>query len=437
MKFFRRIIISASAILLILSSVFAASAITYDYEGEVESETVLLVNMDTGITVYDKNADKVRFPASLTKIMTFIIVSENVDDFENTRVKIRKEAIDPLLGTGSMTSGVDQKVGETMTVMDLVHCMLVTSGNDAAMVLADYVGGGSIEKFVDMMNEKATELGCLNTHFMNPHGLHDEMHYSTARDFYTIASYAMTLPLFTEITNTATYYCEGDDYPQVTTNSLIDANRGGDYYYTYARGVKTGTTDQAGRCVITTGIADGYAYMCICMGAPYENSDHNGAFVDAKNLLRWALLDLELSRMLTVETPVCEIAVNFSSTDNEILLYPKENVNTILPKEYDEKDVKIQHDIPESIDAPIKKGDYVGTATVYYKDEKIKTVELVAGEDIERSGVAYAVHTVKVVVTSWPFWIAVAVAGALIVLYIILAANVRTKKKKVKKYRKL
>ena len=141
--------------------------------------------------------------------------------------------------------------------------------------------------------------------------------------------------------------------------------------------------------------------------------------------------------MLTVETPVCEIAVNFSSTDNEILLYPKENVNTILPKEYDEKDVKIQHDIPESIDAPIKKGDYVGTATVYYKDEKIKTVELVAGEDIERSGVAYAVHTVKVVVTSWPFWIAVAVAGVLIVLYIILAANVRTKKKKVKKYRKL
>ena len=247
----------------------------------------------------------------------------------------------------------------------------------------------------------------------------------------------MTLPLFTEITNTATYYCEGDDYPQVTTNSLIDANRGGDYYYTYARGVKTGTTDQAGRCVITTGIADGYAYMCICMGAPYENSDHNGAFVDAKNLLRWALLDLELSRMLTVETPVCEIAVNFSSTDNEILLYPKENVNTILPKEYDEKDVKIQHDTPESIDAPIKKGDYVGTATVYYKDEKIKTVELVAGEDIERSGVAYAVHTVKVVVTSWPFWIAVAVAGVLIVLYIILAANVRTKKKKVKKYRKL
>ena len=336
-----------------------------------------------------------------------------------------------------MTSGFDQKVGETMTVMDLVHCMLVTSGNDAAMVLADYVGGGSIEKFVDMMNEKATELGCLNTHFMNPHGLHDEMHYSTARDFYTITSYAMTLPLFTEITNTATYYCEGDDYPQVTTNSLIDANRGGDYYYTYARGVKTGTTDQAGRCVITTGIADGYAYMCICMGAPYENSDHNGAFVDAKNLLRWALLDLELSRMLTVETPVCEIAVNFSSTDNEILLYPKENVNTILPKEYDEKDVKIQHDIPESIDAPIKKGDYVGTATVYYKDEKIKTVELVAGEDIERSGVAYAVHTVKVVVTSWPFWIAVAVAGVLIVLYIILAANVRTKKKKVKKYRKL
>ncbi len=437
MKFFKRIMILLLAILLILSSLFSISAITYSYEGEVESDTILVVNMDTGVTVYDKNADKVRFPASLTKIMTFIIVSENVEDLESTRVPIKQDVIDLISGTGSSTSGVDLKVGEKMTVLDLLYCLLVSSGNDAAVVLADYIGGSSIEKFVEMMNEKAIELGCFDTHFVNPHGLHDEMHYSTARDLYKITSYAMTLPLFTEISNTATYYCEGDDYPLVTTNSLIDMNRGGDYYYTYARGVKTGTTDEAGRCVITTGIADGYAYMCICMGAPYENSDHNGAFVDAKNLLRWALVDLELSRMLTVETPVCEIAVNFSTTENEILLYPKENVNTILPKTYEEKDVRIEHDIPESIDAPVKKGDYVGTATVYYKDEKIKTVELVAGEDIDRSSVAYAINTVKVVITSWPFWIAVIIAGALIVLYIVLAANVRTKKKKVKKYRKL
>ncbi len=439
MKLIKRLITILCILLVLTLSVSSVSAISYEYNGDLESDTVLMVNMDTGISVYEKNADLVRFPASLTKIMTFIIVSENVEDFENTRVEIKQDVIDTLSGTGSMTSGVDYKVGEKMTVMDLVHCLLVSSGNDAAMVLADYVGGGNVQYFVDLMNEKAQELGCVDTHFMNPHGLHDEMHYSTARDLYTITSYAMTLPMFTEITNTHTYYCEGDDYPLVTTNSLIDLNRGGDYYYTYARGVKTGTTDEAGRCIITTGIADGYAYMCICMGAPYENSDHNGAFTDAKGLLKWALTELELSRMLTMETPVCEVSVNFSSSDSEILLYPKENVNTILPKEYNEKDISVVPDVPVTVDAPVKKGDLIGTATVYYQDEIIKTVDLVSSEDIERSTVAYTINVTQQILGSWQFWLSIVIAVILIVLYIILATNVHHKKKqkKVKKYRRM
>lgn len=264
----------------------SVSAITYDYDETIESDTVLLINMDTGIPVLEKNAEKVRYPASLTKIMTYIVVCENVDDLYNTRVEIKEEVLEPLLGTGSSMSGLDYKIGESLTVVDLLYCLMVSSGNDASLVLADYVGGGSVEKFVSLMNAKAKELGCKNTNFVNPHGLHDDNHYSTAYDLYTITSYALTLPLFSEITNTATYYCEGDDYPLVTTNYLIDVNRGGDYFYTYAQGIKTGTTDEAGRCLITTGIADGYAYMCICMGAPYPDNGYNAAMTDARGLLR-------------------------------------------------------------------------------------------------------------------------------------------------------
>lgn len=439
MKLIKRIIIFCCVLAVLLSSVLSASAISYDYDGTLASDTVLLVNMDTGIPVLEQKADTVRYPASLTKIMTYIIVAENVDDFDNTRIKIRQDVIDPLLGTGSMTSGVDQKVGNEMTVTDLVHCLLVSSGNDAAMVLADYVGGGSIDRFVEMMNAKAKELNCLDTHFVNPHGLHDPEHYTTAYDLYKIASYALTLPRFAEITNTATYYCEGDDYPLTTTNYLIDANRGGEYYYTYARGVKTGTTDEAGRCIITTGIADGYAYMCICMGAPYDDSGVNGAMNDARSLLRWALLDLELTRMLTSDTPVCEIDVNFSTTDKKTLLYPKENVNTILPKTYDEKDVKVVPDVPDSIDAPLSKGDIVGKATVYYKDEEIKTVDLVVAESVTRSPIAYAMFVLKSIVSSWIFWLAIIVAVALVIVYIGLVSGLRqkNKKKRVKRYRRL
>lgn len=438
MKKLKRLFSLIIVVTVIAVSCISASAITYEYSEPLESDTVLLVNMDTGIPVLEKNADKVRYPASLTKIMTYIVACENIDDLYNTRVEIKQEVLDPLLGTGSSMSGLDYKVGQSMTVEDLLYCLMVSSGNDAALVLADYVGGGSVDKFVTMMNEKAKELGCKNTHFVNPHGLHDDNHYSTAYDLYTIASYALTLPLFSQITDTATYYCEGDDYPLVTTNYLIDVNRGGDYFYTYAKGIKTGTTDEAGRCLITTGIADGYAYMCICMGAPYPDNGYNAAMTDAKGLLRWALLNLELYRMITIETPVSEIPVNFTNQLDTLDLYPEETVYAILPKDRAESDVVKESNIPESIDAPVKKGDIVGTVTVYYKGEAVQTVNLVAGEDVEKSGFAYVMHIFKSVITSWIFWVALIFALALIVLYVRLVSSVRNQNRhKVKKYRRM
>lgn len=439
MKKLKQIICCICALVILVCSVFTTSAITYDYGKEIESETVLLINMDTGIPVLEKNVDDVCYPAALTMIMTYIVAYENIEDVYNTRIQIRQEVLDPLLGTGSSMSGLDHKVGEKLTVIDLLNCLMVASGNDAALVLADYVGGGDTQQFVDMMNQKAKELGCENTHFMNPNGFHDENHYTTVYDLYKITSYALTLPLFSEITDTSTYYCESDDYPLVTTNYVIDLNRGGEYYYTFAKGIKTGATEQAGRCLITSAIADGYAYMCICMGAPYENSDHNGAMTDAKQLLRWSLLDLELARMLTTDTPVCEVNVNFTASDERILLYPAQTVNTILPKEHKAEDVRVVPDVPESVDAPITKGDVVGKATVYYKDEAVQTVELVASDDVDRSAFAYTMHIFKVIFTSWPFWVAFIIAIILVIVYISLISNVRNSKKqrRVKKYRRL
>lgn len=234
-KFIR--VLSVLCTLVVLACVFAPTAGAASFTNSVatKSESILLVNTDTGQTVYEKEADTKRYPASTTKIMTYIVVIENVDDIENTRVTIKKDVLDKLKGTGSSVANLEAHIGKTMSVKDLLYSMMVPSGNDAAMTLADYVGGGSIDKFVDMMNDKAKELGLKNTHFKNPDGLHDEDHYTTARDMYTMASYALKLPYFEEITNTTEYYCEGDDEPLTTTNYLIDQWRGGDYYYMYAR----------------------------------------------------------------------------------------------------------------------------------------------------------------------------------------------------------
>ena len=163
--------------------------------------------------------------------MTYIVVYENVEDPDNTTVTISEKIRDELLGTGSSLSGI--QVGDILTVKQLLYCMMIPSGNDAALALADFVGGGDVQKFVDMMNEKAAELGCTNTHFMNPHGLHDDEHYTTARDLAIITQYAMMLPDFMDITNTTNIYYKpygGPDAEEkrllVTTNRLIHKKPG-------------------------------------------------------------------------------------------------------------------------------------------------------------------------------------------------------------------
>ncbi len=295
------------ALTTILSvSVCGAGAISYSNDVDTKSKAILLVSMDTGQTVLEQNADEKMYPASTTKIMSYIIAYENINDIMNARIEIKQSVIDLLLNTGSSMAYLSDHIGQKVSGKDLLYSMMVPSGNDAALVLADYVGNGDIQVFVDKMNAKAAELGCKNTHFANPDGLHDPNHYTTARDLKLITDYALDLPYFKEITNTVRYTCEGDDTPLVTTNGLLDGNT--KYYYVYAQGIKTGTTDEAGRCLVTTASADGQTYMLILLGAPYQEGvqEEYYTFIDAKALFQWCLVDLEL-------TPARKMSLSFPS----------------------------------------------------------------------------------------------------------------------------
>lgn len=279
-----------------------ASAANFNIDFTPSCEALYLYNLDTNTVIYDKNSDKKMFPASLTKIMTYIIVADNVKDFDNTFVTAKKETLDVLLGTGSSVSGI--KANDVLSVTQLLHCLMIKSGNDAALVLADFIADGNVDNFVDMMNQKAAELGCSNTHFVNPHGLHDDDHYTTATDLMIITKYAMELPQFMEICSTPTSYILGKDkYPLVTTNSMIDQARGGKYYYQYARGIKTGHTEKAGWCLVSTAVYNGYSYLCVALGAPFKDATgtkilDNYAMLDSKAIYRWAFTNLELKPIL-------------------------------------------------------------------------------------------------------------------------------------------
>lgn len=432
---------------IISMAVLPTSAVSYKNDVKTKSESILLVNMDSGQTVFEKNADEKRYPASTTKIMTYIVAVENIDDLENTRVPIKQSVLDVLKGTGSSLAAVENHVGETMSVIDLLYSMMVPSGNDAAMVLADYVGKGDYKKFVDMMNKKAKEIGCENTHFQNPDGLHHKDHYTTARDMYKMATYALTLPKFAEITNTTEYTCEGDEYPLFTTNLLIDQNHGGEYYYMYAKGIKTGTTDEAGRCLVTTATADGYSYIAVLFHAPYKEgvSEEYGTMTDAADLFRWALTALELKTVATKETPVCEQKINLAWGKNSVLLVPEKNFSAIVPKDIDNNSIITDYDIPESIDAPFDTDKVVGTATISYKDkdgkvQELTKVKLVPSEKVEASGILVVLNVIGTVFKSYWFIVIIAIIVIIFICYFIASKinkKRRKKNRRVKHYRNL
>jgi D-alanyl-D-alanine carboxypeptidase (penicillin-binding protein 5/6) len=436
----------------VLFSSFPARAANFSIGFEPSCAAVELVNLDTGTVVYQKNPDERREPASLTKIMTYIIVSEHVKDLQGTQVTVSKEVVDRLLGTGSSMSGI--RAGSVLTVYQLLNCMMVPSGNDAALVLADYVGGGSVEKFVDLMNKKAKALGCTGTHFANPHGLHNDGHYTTAADLVKITRCAMSLPYFVQICSQTRYTYKpvggpnaGKQMPTLsTTNLLIDKNAlGGKYYYQYAKGIKTGHTDEAGYCLISTASAYGYTYLCVALGAPSEDANGKavktrGEMLDSASLYRWALKNLELKKVVGTDQSLGEVKLNYAWKKDSLLLTAEKSYSAILPKDVSESSIIIDKTVPDHVDAPVKKGQVIGKATLKYANQTLATINLVAFESVERSELLHMTDVIKSIFTSVWFLAVAALIILLVMVYIILTLVYNRKKKnmrKVKKYRKM
>lgn len=444
----KKLILLLSFIILVsmVCPLFSVQAATFQNDVETTTESLYLYNVDFDTPVYEKNAQERRSPASTTKIMTYIITIENVPDPDDTVVTVTKDVVDKLSGTGSSMSGVQPD--EQLTVTQLLHCLMIPSGNDAAMVLADYVGGGNIQAFVDKMNEKAKELGCTNTHFMNPHGLYDKEHYTTAEDLAKIARYAMDTPKFMEITSKLTYELPPSNVRSTpktleNTNSMMLSSSV--YYYQYVKGIKTGWIDEAGKCLVSTASKDGYSYLCVALGGKDKDDEgqkYDGAMVDTRRLYRWAFDNLERKNIVTLDKMVTEIPLELAWQKDRLQLLPKESVQALLPKDVEIASITItpNDDVVESVTAPVKQGTILGTATLSYANQVLGTVDLVAAEDVNRSELLYILNGAKKIVTSKWFLFAAGLLAVLFIVYLILS-TIYTKRnkrrRKVKKYRKL
>ena len=425
----KRIICALLVLIVVCATCVSASAIDYGCDVSTVSKAVYLENLDTGAVVFEKNAEEKMYPASTTKIMTYVVVADNVSDLDGTMVTIKEEVfadIDP----ESTVMGLKDHIGEQYSVRELLYGMMLPSGNDAALVLADYVGEGSIAAFVDKMNAKAAELGCADTHFVNPHGLFDADHYTTAKDMATIAKYAATTQSFMEITNTVSYTPTRFTEPITNTNYMLSkTEHGGQYYDPCVRGVKTGYLDEAGKCLVTTGEQDGFHYLCVALGADYSYEDDiNYAMIDTSSLYDWAFNNLAFQTVYSSSEVVKTIDVNFGKDEDKLSLVPDGELTALLPNNYDQSKIRVEMDCPDDIDAPVSQDQVIGKATVYYEDMLVGSTDIVANKAIELDKVKFRFDQVNV-------WfkknlVMVIVITVVVILLIILLVVISSAQKK-------
>lgn len=365
--------IKKKILLLVILMLISFQTISFADEPTISARAGIIVEVSTGRILYEKRSTQKMWPASTTKIMTAILTIENcnLDDI----VKVNASAINSI-PSGYVTC--DLRVGEEISVKDLLNALMIKSANDAAYVLAEHVGQ-TLEGFSNMMNEKARELGCTGTHFVNPNGIHSEDHYSTAYDLYLIANYAMKNQTFRELVATtdavlpATNKYENEDRELHTTNDLI--NPESQNYYKNAIGIKTGYTSQAGNCLVSEASRDGLDFIAVVL-----NGDR---FVDSKKLFDYAYDNFTLTKVKEKNTVVDTIEIENATKETKILdLLIDESITIMNNKSLDVDQIIPEIVLREEILAPIQKGEEIGT--IKYKVDDIEySAKLLAANDVE------------------------------------------------------
>ncbi|MBR3868532.1 MAG: D-alanyl-D-alanine carboxypeptidase [Clostridia bacterium] len=437
----KKSIIFILILILALIPTFSVSVSAEYYNMNLEdmrSEAYLLVNIDTGATVFSQNADKQLKCASLVKTATALVVVENCDDLD-AMVTVTESAISPLEGLYS--SSADLKAGEQISVRNLLYCMMLENANDAANVLAEYIGG-TIENFVKMMNDTAKELGCNNTNFTNAHGLDEEGEYTTANDMYILTKKAIEYSVLSDMAEIVDYTVPATNMsePRELNNWFDMIENGTRYYYSYAKGFKCGMTDEAKRCASVVGTKDAYSYIGIILGCPSECIDgcgypDNTDLYEARRMLRWAFANLKMTTVAEPTDVMTTIPVTLSADADHVRLVPEKQIQALLLSSVDESSLEFIYETEENVMAPIEKGQVLGNVKIKYADSVIADVNLVAGDSISRSGMMFMGHIVKTVFLSPVFLIIATIVILGVLIYMAIIYNNYKKKQKATRKR--
>ncbi len=334
----------------------------------VSAESAVVIEATTGRVLYEKNAHEKMPMASTTKVMTAIVALENGN-------------LDDIVEVGPNASGVEGSsiwlsVGEKMTLSDMLFGLMLASGNDAAVAIAEHIGG-SVDGFVDMMNRKAQDIGAYNTHFANPNGLPIDNHYTTAYDLALISAYAMHNAMFCEIVKTQykTLPWEGHEWDRVVKNKNKIL-----WNYDGGNGIKTGFTKDAGRCLSAAAQRDDMQLVSVVLAAP-------DMFNDCMALMDYGFENYENSLIVKAGELVGEVAVD-EGVEDSFPVYTMEDIYYPLTQQEIEQ-LKKRVYIDDNVAAPVQKGQSVGHIDLWLGENKIQSVALSAPRDIGENSYSY------------------------------------------------
>lgn len=336
----------------------------------INAMAAVVMEVSSGRVLYSKNATEKRSIASTTKIMTAVVALENGRLEEE--VTISKKAA----GIGGST--LEFRTGQKYTLKELLYAMLMSSANDAAIALAEHIGG-TVEGFAAMMNKKAESLGASGSNFVTPHGLDAANQYSTAYDVAIITRYALKNPVFAEIVSTASAHIPG--YSLYNTNELLGAYPGVD-------GVKTGYTGKAGRCLVTTIQKDGMRVISVVLGSPTRTARANAS----RDLLNYTFENFKMRRLLNAGDVYANVPVSRGIHEMAAL---KAAQDVVIPlSEAELVSMEIKKRIPDILDAPVYAGADTGYVEYVVNGEVLAQSMLTIGENIRRKTLLDYLRTV-------------------------------------------
>lgn len=409
------------ACLCALAMTFAALAMPADAVGydpsatyTVQAQCAYIVNTDTNVILYEKNSEQQMAAGGLTKLMTAALILTNYQDaLDSTNITMTSAVSDYVYNTPY----ADVRPGETFTLRQMLYAMLLPNGNDAAMGTAYALSGNDLAGFTSQMNALSARIGTTASVWTDACGI-DAGNLTTAKDMYLILRYLMGFDSFTEIAGTYLYQMPANvkhasSFNLFNTNKILSQAQGGQYYRSAMKGGKTdvsGYTDAntGTQSLVSWASQNGETYIFSILGSPdncdtYGYSTRRPALYETDQLIDWVFSNFSIQSALDTTQPLCEIPVRYSSQTDSLLLYPADDLKTILPATADSTVTQKVYNLPDEVYAPVKQGDVVGTVSLVLAGTEIGTVDLVAGQDVSRNDFLYALAQLEAFFTGTYF----------------------------------